>query len=195
MKSHPLFSLLISLLFTTGTLSATTPPPNDNLANAILLSGDSFTHTTEVHCATVEPDELPYRRFPVPFNDALLASLEQRTVWWKWVAPNSPASTGLQVNLTSSAPPSNSYIPHIEVMAFNGPTLEGIQVIYIGIDQPFIALPGRTYYFRGFYSPQPDVRFRSTLFQCRSGLSSGIIDGLYLPQLPHVHSYQYGSQQ
>ena len=155
MKSHPLFSLLISLLFTTGTLSATTPPPNDNLANAILLSGDSFTHTTEVHCATVEPDELPYRRFPVPFNDALLASLEQRTVWWKWVAPNSPASTGLQVNLTSSAPPSNSYIPHIEVMAFNGPTLEGIQVIYIGIDQPFIALPGRTYYFRGFYSPDP----------------------------------------
>ena len=59
------------------------------------------------------------------------------------------------IDLTSSAPPSALSIPHIEVFQRFGPEYDSLHVTYIGLEQPFKVRPNTTYYFRGFYSPDP----------------------------------------
>lgn len=160
MKPLPVF--IIALIIQVGLLHAATPPPNDDRINAILLTGDSFTHTTRIDCATEEENELPYTRYPSPFHDALLASLDKKTVWWKWQAPPGTANSAFKVTLSTSTSQINANLVHMETFVVSGGGLESVHVDYLGVDRAFHVAPNKTYYFRGFYAPdqgrpQPDT--------------------------------------
>jgi len=197
MKLHP----LIALLFTAANLVAETPPPNDDLVNAIDLTGDSFTHTTDVSCAGLAPDEPAFRRFTGPINETIFSSLTPRTVWWRWQSPDAPASKGIQIDLTTSAPPSTSLITHIEVFERFGPEFNSLHIDYPGLAQPFIALPNKNYYIRGFYSPDPEttqpenvtltISGQTIALAANRGIENSIpMTGNAIPQV-YAHAYTF----
>ena len=62
---------------------AATPPPNNNFANRITVTGDHFTNVTGDNTgATREPDE--------PFHADALGG---KSIWWSWTAPASGGVT------------------------------------------------------------------------------------------------------
>ena len=75
-------------LFLTSVEAVAAPPPNDNFANATLLTGNSGSVSVSIAEATREPNEPPDQRCP------------NGTAWYKWVAP---AAGELQVSSGGSA--------------------------------------------------------------------------------------------
>ena len=84
-------AFIFSVAMISMSFAASSPPPNDNLANAINLgSTATFTVSGDTTGATQENGEAAI----VNLNGA------GQTIWWKWTAP---ASQGVQLNTLNSA--------------------------------------------------------------------------------------------
>lgn len=85
-KSVPPLSALIYLCVLSLSLWAS-PPPNDNFANRLLLTGARFSFEGSTDDATTEVGE-PGSRWSKPFSNGYGSRQPHfRTIWWTWTAP------------------------------------------------------------------------------------------------------------
>src|SRR6266446_2795877 len=78
------FGLLLASAFTASSLCSAEPPPNDNFANRIVLTGNDITFTGTVAGATSESTANAW-------EVGYFSSCPAWTVWWSWTATqNSP---------------------------------------------------------------------------------------------------------
>lgn len=84
-KSY-LWLLFLAALFASPNIFSQTPPPNDNLTNATVLTGTDITFTGSVSNATLETNELQ-----AAFGTNLVNMHDPppptASVWWSWTAP------------------------------------------------------------------------------------------------------------
>jgi hypothetical protein len=173
MCSHALVferrSVLVALLLGAACLAQADPPPNDNFADRIVLTGTSITFTGTLAGATVEwfgdvPDPCGW-----PF-----ACVFGLSVWWEWTAPDSTAVTILLESLGSNTFGANVFAVYQSCEGFPTNYLNGCRSALSGMefesDMPrqclsFAAAKGVTYFLLLLDAPPPPTgaTYRFTL--------------------------------
>lgn len=103
------------------------PPPNDNFANRIILTGTSGTDTRDLSDATLEPGE-PFH-YPAGFSS--------NSAWWVWTAPHHGAC---ELNTSGSA-------VETIIAVYTGDTIDTLTRVALGyIDNMYFnAIGGMNY--------------------------------------------------
>ncbi len=115
------------------------PPPNDNFANRILLSGLGITATGYNAGASSEPGEPGF-----PYS----------TAWWSWTAP-------IDGTVVVATVGSDSY-PLVQI--YTGSSLTGLTYVAQG-DEPFSVVAGTTYEIQvdGGWPPPGSIKLTITM--------------------------------
>lgn len=147
---RPLFkaSALVAALVAGAWLQAA-PPPNDNLANAQLLTGDFGALIVDTTDATLEEYEpvYGYNSSMGPCSSGYLA--ETNTVWYKWQSP-AKAKMPIHFDVTGLDDGKSTYA---RIIVFTGTSYEDLVEVYDNCSYgygrgDFCAEPGRMYLIR-----------------------------------------------
>jgi hypothetical protein len=123
------------------------PPPNDNFADAILISGDSATGNNEA--ATKQTGEPR----TVQTLENTRSTLGGHSIWWKWVVPHNAQYT-IRTGDKDAVDPSSTFDTQLGI--YTGTSLSNLVEVASNEDHPdffgglsqvsFRATAGRTYY-------------------------------------------------
>jgi hypothetical protein len=169
-------------LFLTSVEAVAAPPPNDNFANATLLTGNSGSVSVSIADATREPNE-PQDQY-----------CSNGTAWYKWVAP---AAGELQV-LSGGTAEGGFSCAYIFVGSSVG-SLSTVPGRYLrvafsihtrSIQETVTVVAGQTYYIQtstrdGFFAPYTTAGFNFSFTQPPLNVVAAV--------LPNARSVQVGS--